>query len=265
MMDKYVYSLEHKTDLLPCLTNIKKFINSVKEFFFPNFFTCQNEANNPLEEARDVLKIEIDKVFKLTNDNRDVDSLVEKIMNSIVELIPVIKSDLKSFYEGDPAAEDYVEIIITYPGFKALVTYRVAHILYQNQIRYLPRMLSEIAHSQTGIDIHPGATIGQSFFIDHGTGIVIGETSIIGDNVRIYQGVTVGALSLENGHALKGIKRHPTIGNNVIIYANASILGGETIIGDNTIIGGNVFITKSVPDNHMVAFNNSDKLIVKKR
>ena len=121
MMDKYVYSLEHKTDLLPCLTNIKKFINSVKEFFFPNFFTCQNEANNPLEEARDVLKIEIDKVFKLTNDNRDVDSLVEKIMNSIVELIPVIKSDLKSFYEGDPAAEDYVEIIITYPGFKALV------------------------------------------------------------------------------------------------------------------------------------------------
>ena len=157
--------------------------------------------------------------------------------------------DVRAAFEGDPAAKSYDEIIFSYPGIYAITVYRAAHLLYTLNVPLLPRIMTEHAHSVTGIDIHPGAQIGDSFVIDHGTGVVIGETTIIGDNVRIYQGVTLGALSLPKGagEKLRGRKRHPTIEDDVIIYSGATILGGDTVIGTRSIIGGNVWITKSVP------------------
>lgn len=172
--------------------------------------------------------------------------------------IPDIKrslaDDVRAMREGDPAAHSVDEIIFSYPGVYAISVYRMAHKLYELGVPILPRIMTEIAHSATGIDIHPGAQIGRHFAIDHGTGVVIGETTIIGENVRIYQGVTVGALSLPpgSGDRLKGMKRHPTIEDNVIIYSGATILGGETVIGENCTIGGNVWLTRSVPANTKV-------------
>lgn len=161
-------------------------------------------------------------------------------------IIEIIKTDIEALLDGDPAATSILEILLCYPGFKAIWIYRMAHELFLQDIPIIPRALTEYAHTQTGIDIHPGATIGHHFFIDHGTGIVIGETTIIGNYVKIYHGVTLGALSLQKGKLLKGKKRHPTIGDNVVIYACASVFGGETIIGSNSIIGSNVTITTSV-------------------
>ena len=173
----------------------------------------------------------------------------------------MLLKDVEATFNGDPASKSYEEIIMSYPGLYAIMVYRLAHELYINEIPMLPRLMSEISHSKTGIDIHPGATIGEYFFIDHGTGIVIGETTIIGSNVRIYQGVTLGALSLQNANEIRNKKRHPTIKNNVIIYANASILGGETVIGNNVVIGGNVFILSSIEDNKIVVLENKNYLI----
>ena len=155
--------------------------------------------------------------------------------------------DAYACYDGDPAATGPEEVIFCYPGFMATVIYRIAHELYLLGVPMIPRMMTEYAHSETGIDIHPGATIGKHLMIDHGTGVVIGETCVIGDHVRIYQGVTLGALSTRGGQRIAGTRRHPTIEDNVIIYANASILGGDTIIGANSVIGGSAFITSSVP------------------
>ena len=162
-----------------------------------------------------------------------------------------IKKDLEFFYESDPAADSLEEIKLTYPGYKAILLYRIAHLLYKKNQKIEARIVSEFAHSKTGIDIHPGAEIGTPFFIDHGTGIVIGETSIIGKKVRIYQGVTLGALSPKQGQKIKGVKRHPTIKDNVTIYAGATLLGDITI-GENSTIGGGVFITEDVPANSRV-------------
>jgi len=154
---------------------------------------------------------------------------------------------LEAAYDGDPAAFNKPEIIFSYPGLYAIMVNRIAHELYLLNVPLLPRIMTEYAHTKTGIDIHPGATLGKYFFIDHGTGIVIGETTEIGDNVKIYQGVTLGALSTRDGQKLHGKKRHPTIEDNVTIYAGASILGGNTVIGHDTVIGGNAFITTSIP------------------
>ncbi len=185
----------------------------------------------------------------------------EQIMYRAVEAtvtflsrIPYVRDmlygDVQAAYEGDPAAKSLDEIIVSYPGLFAITVYRVAHELFHLNIPFIPRIMTEFAHSKTGIDIHPGAHIGKNFFIDHGTGIVIGETTGIGENVRIYQGVTLGALSFRkdaDGRIMKGGKRHPTIEDNVVIYAGATILGGETVVGKNSIIGGNVWLLKSVP------------------
>jgi serine O-acetyltransferase len=172
-----------------------------------------------------------------------------KFLKSIPEMRNVLATDVRAAYEGDPAAKTYDEIVFSYPGIFAIMVYRIAHQLFIQQIPLLPRIMTEYAHSITGIDIHPGAQIGESFFIDHGTGVVIGETTVIGKNVRLYQGVTLGALSLprDAGERLRGAKRHPTIEDDVIIYAGATILGGECVIGARAVIGGNVWITKSVP------------------
>ena len=175
----------------------------------------------------------------------------EKIVEAFLEKLPglreILATDIQAFYEGDPAAYSFDEIILSYPGLFAISTYRIAHELWNLKVPLIPRIMTEYAHGKTGIDIHPGATIGKYFFIDHGTGIVIGETTEIGDHVKIYQGVTLGGLSTRKGQALKGVKRHPTIGNNVTIYSGTSVLGGNTVIGDNVTIGGNTFVVRSVP------------------
>jgi len=170
-------------------------------------------------------------------------------LKSIPKLRRILATDVRAAYEGDPAAKGFDEIIVSYPGIFAIMVYRIAHELYEQKIPLLPRIMAEYAHSFTGIDIHPGARIGESFFIDHGTGVVIGETTEIGKNVRIYQGVTLGALSLpkDAGELLRGKKRHPTIEDDVIIYAEATILGEKALIGARSVIGGNVWITEPVP------------------
>jgi serine O-acetyltransferase len=194
----------------------------------------------------------------MTEEDREIESY--RICKIFFEKIPTIReyieTDLKAAYDGDPAAGCFDEIILAYPGLRAITVYRIAHELYKLMVPVLPRLMTEYAHSETGIDIHPGAEIGKFFFIDHGTGIVIGETSIIGQNVKIYQGVTIGALSTRGGQKLSGKKRHPTICDNVTIYANASILGGDTVIGENTVIGGNAFITTSIDANRRVSMKN---------
>ena len=159
----------------------------------------------------------------------------------------MVQTDLQAFYDGDPAATGMEEIIYAYPGLFAITVYRLAHVLYTLKVPMIPRIMTEHAHSITGIDIHPGATVGKFFFIDHGTGIVVGETTVIGDNVKIYQGVTLGALSTRGGQSLRGKRRHPTIEDNVTIYAGASVLGGDTVIGHDCVIGSNAFITHSIP------------------
>lgn len=170
----------------------------------------------------------------------------------------ILETDVEAAYQGDPAARYKEEIIMSYPGLFAITVNRLAHELFLLDVPLIPRIMTEYAHNVTGVDIHPGATIGKYFFIDHATGIVIGETAVIGDHVKIYQGVTIGALSTRPGQRLRGVKRHPTIKDDVTIYAGASILGGETVIGKNSVIGGNVFITTSIPDDTKVNIKNPD-------
>lgn len=184
-----------------------------------------------------------------------------KVM-SILGYLPMVKeqliNDAIAIYRGDPAANSISEIIACYPGFFAVTVYRIAHLFYNEAIPFISRMMSEIAHIHTGIDIHPGAKIGEKLCIDHGTGVVIGETAVIGDRVKIYQGVTIGAKSFEsddNGKLIKGKKRHPNIGSDCVIYAGATILGGKTVVGDGCVIGGNVWLTHSVPPGTTVLYN----------
>lgn len=191
----------------------------------------------------------------------DAAKLTDLYFEQLPRLAEVIDRDAEAAYQGDPAAHSVEEVVVTYPGFYAVAVYRLAHALHELGIPLLPRLFSEYAHERTGIDIHPGATIGESFFIDHGTGLVIGETSHIGKNVKIYQGVTLGALSVKK--RLQNTKRHPTIEDDVVIYANCTILGGETVIGKNSVIGGNVWLTHSVPEGSRI-FNDQDQSQKKK-
>ena len=175
--------------------------------------------------------------------------VTDQFLDALPPLRALLMTDVRAAFEGDPAATGADEVVFSYPGIQAICVYRIAHQLLRLGVPILPRMMTELAHSETGIDIHPGATVGESFFIDHGTGVVIGETTVIGDRVRIYQGVTLGALSLPTGEArtLSTKKRHPTIEDDVIIYANATILGGDTVIGRGAVVGGNSWITESIP------------------
>ena len=183
------------------------------------------------------------------------------LIDSLPEILEILKTDVRAGYEGDPAAKSIDEVILTYPAFKAISIYRVAHRLYEMHVPLVPRMMTEYAHRITGIDIHPGAKIGSYFFIDHGTGVVIGETTTIGEHVKLYQHVTLGAKSFEvgeDGTLVKGIKRHPDIGNRVVIYAGATSLGGNTVIGDDCVIGGNVWLTHSIPAGETVTIKVPD-------
>ncbi|MDA8125226.1 MAG: serine acetyltransferase [Deltaproteobacteria bacterium] len=195
------------------------------------------------------------------------EQLAVAFLRSLPAMRETLGKDIRAAQEGDPAARDYDEIIFCYPGLYAVTVYRVAHCLHELSVPLIPRIMSEAAHSRTGIDIHPGARIGESFFIDHGTGVVIGETAEIGSHVRIYQGVTLGALSLspEEVNGLRNQKRHPTIEDNVILYANATILGGETVIGARSVIGGSVWLTRSLPPDTQVFLKNQELLIAEKR
>ena len=185
----------------------------------------------------------------------DPDAVTDALFRALPDLRRQLGTDLEAAYRGDPAAASLDEILLCYPAFRAIATYRLAHILYQKRVPLLPRIMSEYAHRRTGIDIHPGATIGDYFFIDHGTGVVIGETCEIGQWVKLYQGVTLGALSFptdESGQLVRGQKRHPTIHDRVVIYANATVLGGQTVIGENAVIGSSVWVTQSIEPNTTV-------------
>ncbi|MFZ5439976.1 MAG: serine O-acetyltransferase EpsC [Myxococcota bacterium] len=178
------------------------------------------------------------------------DRLVERFLAGLPQVHDMLEADARAILEGDPAAKSYDEVVFTYPGFYAIAVYRVAHLLWELGLPLLPRLLTEFAHEKTGIDIHPGATIGRRFCIDHGTGVVVGETTVIGDGVKLYQGVTLGALVVEKSHADR--KRHPTIEDEVVIYAGATILGGGTVVGAHSIVAGNAFVTQSIPRNSVV-------------
>lgn len=226
---------------LPNKKDIKDIVKYIRDYIFPDFFRESGNINNT--------KKNISKLYlKIVSNNPDLNDFIKQLDDITV----ILKKDLEFFFDSDPACKSYEEIILTYPGFRAVFSYRISHIFY-NQKQYLTaRIISEYTHSKTGIDIHPGANIGEYFFIDHGTGIVIGETTIIGHHVKIYQGVTLGALSLKNGRGLENEKRHPTVCDNVTIYANASIFGGKTVIGSNVIIGANCIVLKSVKENERV-------------
>ena len=213
---------------------------------------------NDCEICKEEIKKNFLSIFK------DDEKLRDEFIDSLTLVKKELDADLAFFMESDPAADSEDQIIFAYPGYRAITFYRIAHLINNLGFRFEARVISEHAHFLTGIDIHPGATIGSPFFIDHGTGIVIGETAVVGDHVKIYQGVTLGALSLGKGAKLKGTKRHPTVGNYVTIYSGASILGGDVVIGNNVVIGSNVCLMESVGDNHRVILPKPDLMIIKK-
>ena len=246
-------------------------IEKLRRIVFPGYF---KDKNYRIYNAKHNLSMLIEDVmFNLTrqmtlvyqsggeNETAAQDH-AQQVCLEFFRRIPAIRAlvqtDLQAAYDGDPAATSMAEIIFAYPGLFAITVYRLAHELYLLGVPMLPRIMSEYAHSITGIDIHPGATVGKFFFIDHGTGIVVGETTVIGENVKIYQGVTLGALSTRGGQSLRGKRRHPTIEDNVTIYAGASVLGGDTVIGKDSVIGSNAFITKSVAPCTTVSIKNQE-------
>ena len=226
--------------------NIKELIALLQQFFYINYFSSENGGENLLKKKiSETLGYELELYCDV---GMDKESIRERFQNSLPEIGELVMSDMEAAYRGDPAANSIQEIMAAYPGPFAVMVQRAAYKLYDLQTPILPRIMTEYAQSVTGIDIHPGASIGEGFFIDHGTGVVIGETTIIGNNVKIYQGVTLGALSTKGGQGLKCVKRHPTVEDDVTIYAGATILGGNTVIGRGTVIGGNTWITESVPN-----------------
>lgn len=229
---------------LPDASRARRFVRRL----FEVLFICKNEAdNNEFEIASQLKKLErqLQLLLEPILHNEAVSAeQTAAFFNNIPALYKKLLLDAKALFDADPAAKTIDEVLVSYPGFFAVAAHRIAHQLYLQKIPLLPRIISEYAHSKTGIDIHPGAKIGESFAIDHGTGIVIGETSVIGNNVKIFQGVTLGALSVQKEKASK--KRHPTIEDNVVIYSGATILGGDTIVGHDSVIGGNVWLTKTV-------------------
>ena len=259
----------------PNKDDIVKILDQIRNIIFPGYYknksyriyTVRNNLSMQLEDVLYNLSKQISIVLKYLpeyggKEERELlyegERLSLQFLEKITKIRELIQTDLQATYDGDPAAFNKPEIIFSYPGLYATMVNRIAHELYLLGIPLIPRIMTEHAHTETGIDIHPGAVLGKYFFIDHGTGIVIGETAIIGDNVKIYQGVTIGALSTRGGQKLHGKKRHPTIEDNVTIYAGASILGGDTVIGHDSVIGGNAFITTSIPADTRVSIKNQE-------
>lgn len=266
---------------IPAASEVIRALHLLDDVFFPGF-RAQCEPDEPLsglltrclDQVYDCLHPQVRKAVplrwhsqlaktagqsgrRMTSEEIDAETgrIIRELFGRLPRIRELLKLDVLAAYQGDPAAHSYEEIILSYPGLRAITTHRVAHELYQLNVPLIPRQMNEWVHGKTGIDIHPGAQIGESFFIDHGTGVVIGETSEIGARVKLYQGVTLGARSFpvdEHGHAVKQIKRHPTIEDGVVIYSGATILGGDTVIGTGSIVGGNVWLTHSVPPNTTV-------------
>ncbi|RKE81509.1 MULTISPECIES: serine O-acetyltransferase EpsC [unclassified Chryseobacterium] len=234
----------------------KKWVKDLYEtLFLPQHDNTEDELKRNFEALQETLSELINTV---TGDKTLTEKQVNRFFEALPEIYDQLVLDAKSILEFDPAADSLEEVYLAYPGFFATYVYRISHQLWSQKVKILPRVISEYAHSKTGIDIHPGATIGKSFFIDHGTGIVIGETTVIGNNVKIYQGVTLGALNVSKEKAHQ--KRHPNIEDDVIIYSGATILGGETTIGRESIIGGNVWVTQDVPANSLVYHKSEIKI-----
>ncbi len=265
-MDKHflekVFKQHQASPPCPSPKIIASFFTNLLESLFPDHAKIQFESVKEFDLHFQKLKVELDELLTKNPMKGYVD--LENVANDFFEKIPYIHSrlekDITALFEGDPAAKSRSEVIRSYPGFYAIAAYRMAHELHKLGVKVIPRIISEHAHSKTGIDIHPNARIGEHFCIDHGTGVVIGETTVIGDYVKVYQGVTLGALSVDKSDAEK--KRHPTLEDHVVIYSGATILGGETTIGHGSIIGGNVWITRSIPPNSKIYYqarmHNSD-------
>ncbi len=262
-------------------TSVKTMIDMFREVLFPGYFSNEKidganlvfSLGQCISQLYDILSEQTIHVLRhdclrygqtCSECESSGNDVAMQVLRAIPELRVALAQDIKGAYDGDPAAKSHDEVIFSYPGLYAITVYRIAHILFNLNVPQLPRIMTEHAHSLTGIDIHPGAQIGERFVIDHGTGIVVGETSVIGKNVRIYQNVTIGALSLppNAGEKLRGSKRHPTIEDDVIIYSGATILGGETTIGARSVVGGNVWLTSSIPRDTKV-FIESPRLIYK--
>lgn len=244
------------------MTDRKRIVSILKEIqviMLPDYYHYQGySVSEAAAHLQNDLEYEIGLALKMTERNDDPAELTAKFLDALPAILNLLNTDIQAIYDGDPAAKSKAEVILCYPGFYAISIYRIAHILYSLNIPLIPRIMTEYAHEKTGIDINPGAVIGDHFCIDHGTGIVVGETAVIGSHVKLYQGVTIGAKSFEkdeNGFPVKGGKRHPNIGSHVVIYANATILGGNTTIGDHSVIGGNVWILNSVEPYSKVYYN----------
>lgn len=253
---------------LPSKNGIAALCEDLLCLLFPGFFDVEAIASSEISmrtselvaTIRERLVVELRSVLRVKNNgNGDhtakADGICCKFLTSLPDVRKLLQTDVQAAYEGDPAAKSYDEIILAYPGLEAIAIQRLAHILYREDVPLIPRMMTEWAHSKTGIDIHPGARIGSHFFIDHGTGVVIGETCIIGSRVKLYHGVTLGARSFtkdESGNIVKGIKRHPNVEDDVTIYPNSTILGGDTVLGARSTIGANVFLMQSVAPDTLV-------------
>ena len=247
---------------LPSRQKIIEIIRAFQRLLFPVYYGEKHLLKLPpeqyaaliMEHIFDDLSGQIALTMDESTENRRrAESAAAELLSDLPRIQRILQKDLDAFFEGDPAAHDREEIVLSYPGYFAIFIYRIAHELYMRDVPVIPRIMTEYAHSQTGIDIHPGAAIGEYFFIDHGTGIVVGETSVIGSHVKMYQGATLGALSPAGMRAVPGERRHPKVGSNVTIYAGSTLLGGATEIGDNVIIGGNAFLTSSVEANTTVS------------
>lgn len=252
---------------LPSRTAVIEIIRDFQKILFPAYYGDRDLLKLPPEQYSALLMGHVyDKLLRqlelVMPEGEEGARRAEKVCEAMTERLPHIQElllkDLTANYNGDPAASSRQEIILSYPGMFAIFIYRIAHELYLEKVPMIPRIMTEYAHSQTGIDINPGATIGEYFFIDHGTGIVVGETTIIGDNVKLYQGATLGALSPAGMATNPNVRRHPKVGNNVVIYANSTLLGGATEIGDNVVVGGNAFLTSSVAPNTVVSVKNPE-------
>ena len=250
---------------LPVRAAIINIVKEMRSVIFPGYFDIDSGAavfpehytGYLLNDLFDRMQAQIETAFlyvgeDMTSACGKAAQITSRFFEQLPEIQRLLLTDVQAGFDGDPAAKSKEEIIFSYPGLFAIYVYRLAHVLYKEEIPFIPRVMSEYAHGRTGIDINPGATIGEYFFIDHGTGVVVGETTEIGNNVKLYQGVTLGALSTRMGQQLANVKRHPTIRDNVTIYSNSTVLGGETVVGENTIIGGNTFIIKSVPSGTIV-------------
>jgi serine O-acetyltransferase len=251
--------------IYPSRARIYRFVDDLIELLFPHLSgETEYFSASEIDGSLEVLKRDLKRILRVHQGklNRPLDETADRFFGDMPEIYRRLWGDAQAIHEGDPASESIDEVISAYPGFFAIYTQRMAHALYELGVPLLPRILTEYAHVRTGIDIHPGARIGDRFCIDHGTGVVIGETAVIGDNVKLYQGVSLGALSVSK--AMARTKRHPTVEDNVVIYSNATILGGKTVIGHDSVIGGNVWLTESVPPYSIVYRTSEIKVRSKK-